>query len=238
MPTTFQTLMIVIFAICASHLITGYFKSLVATAVLFLYLAALFFLVVGIVSFQWHTINFNHRAQFARLVAETERMNRDDDHSRSFCMAQEKFSHDYARRSERLWQEEQRRNLEEFRRHHQQTSSTSAMQAAFTSWRQDCRTLLQTPELITDMPRLPCLPCLPCPKGHCDSRPTHIGVCSHRLKKLYETSKLEEKELKDELGLWHPNGAKVNQVGAGGRKQILEMANEIAHVLQEVLEDL
>ena len=58
------------------------------------------------------------------------------------------------------------------------------------------------------------------------------------MKKLYETSKLEERELKDELRLWHPNGAKVNQVRASGRKQILEMANEIAHVLQEVLEEL
>lgn len=109
------------------------------------------------------------------------------------------------------------------------------MQAVFTSWRQDCKTLLQTPELVTDMPRLPCLPC---PKGHCNSKPTHIGVCFHRLKKLYETSRLEEKELKDEMRLWHPNGAKVNQVGAGCRKQVLDMANEIAHVLQEILEDL
>ena len=155
--------------------------------------------------------------------------------TQDFCKAQRTFDRNNTRRSERLWQEEQRRNLEEFRRHHQQTSSTSAMQAAFTSWHQDCRTLLQTPELITNMPRLPCLPC---PKGHCNSRPSHIGVCSHRLKKLYETSKLEERELKDELRLWYPNGAKVNQVRASGRKQILEMANEIAHVLQEVLEEL
>ncbi|KAG9567267.1 hypothetical protein KCU71_g2543, partial [Aureobasidium melanogenum] len=79
------------------------------------------------------------------------------------------------------------------------------MQAAFTRWRQDCRALFQTPELITDMPRLPCLPC---PKGRYGSRPSHIGVCSHRLRKLYETSRLEEKELKEELELWHPNGAK------------------------------
>lgn len=150
-------------------------------------------------------------------------------------MAQETHDRNYARASERLWQEEQRRNLEEFRRRHQHTSSTEAMQAAFTRWRQDCRTLLQTPELITDMPRLPCLPC---PKGHCSSRLTHIGVCSHRLTKLYQTPQLEEQELKDELRLWHPNGAKVNQVGMGCRKQVLEMADEIAHVLQEILEDL
>lgn len=235
MPTPFQTVLIVGFTLCASHLITSYFKSLVATAVLILYLAALVFLVIVIVTFQWHTINFNHQRQFFRLRAETERMERGGNSTQSSCMAQTKFDRDYARESERLWQQEQRRNLEEFRRHHQHTSSTSAMQAVFTRWRQDCETLLQTPELITDMPRLPCLPC---PKGHCNSRPSHIGVCSHRLKKLYETSRSDENELKDELRLWHPDGAKVNQVGTCCRKQVLEMANEIAQVLKEMLEDL
>lgn len=235
MPTPFQTLLIVVFAICASHLITGYFKSLIATAVLILYLAALVVLVIVIITFQWHTINFNHQRQFFRLRAETERMEQGRHSRQSFCMAQTTYDRNYARASERLWQEEQRRNLEEFRRRHQHTSSTEAMQAVFTRWRQDCRNLLQTPELITDMPQLPCLPC---PKGHCSSRLIHIGVCSHGLKKLYQTPQLEEQELKDELRLWHPSEAKVKQVGTGCRKRVLEMADEIAHVLQEILEDL
>lgn len=50
--------------------------------------------------------------------------------------------------------------------------------------------------------------------------------------------RLGERELKDELRLWHPNGAKVNQVGEGYKTQVLGMANEIAHVLQELLKDV
>lgn len=231
MPTAFETLLIVGIAICTSHFITAFFENLVATAVLFLYLAALILLMALIITFQWYTTNFNQHRQFARLKAETETM---ESGTRSSCMAQKAYDRNYIRASERLWQEEQRRNLEEFRRHQHHTSSTSAMQAAFTRWRQDCRTLLQTPEHITDMPRLPCLPC---PKGHCNLRSIYTGVCSHRMRKLYETAQLDEKELKDELRLWHPDGAKVNQVGKCCRTEVLEMATEIAHVLQEILEE-
>lgn len=67
---------------------------------------------------------------------------------------------------------------------------------------------------------------------------TPFGVCSHLLRKVHETSTLDEKELKDELRVWHLNGAKVNQVEAGCRKQVVEMANEIAQVLQEILKGL
>lgn len=232
MSTAFETLLIVGIAICASHLITAFFENLAATAVLILYLAALIFLVALIITFQWYTTNFNQQRQFGRLKAETETM---ESGTRSSCMAQRAYDRKHASRSQRLWQEEQRRNLEEFRRRHEHTSSTSAMQAVFTTWRQDCRTLLQTPELITDMPRLPCLPC---PKGYCNFRSIHTGVCSHRLRKLYETLQLEEKELKDELRFWHPDGAKVNQVGTGYRQKVLQMADEIAYVLQEILKDV
>jgi hypothetical protein len=44
--------------------------------------------------------------------------------------------------------------------------------------------------------------------------------------------------LKDELRLWHPNGARVNQVSGEYREKVLGMANEIVQVLQETLEDL
>lgn len=47
-----------------------------------------------------------------------------------------------------------------------------------------------------------------------------------------------ERALKDELRLWHPNGAKVNQVGESCKIQVLGMANEIAHVLQEMLKNM
>ncbi|KAH0024616.1 hypothetical protein KCU78_g5001, partial [Aureobasidium melanogenum] len=97
MPTPFQTLLIVGFALCISHLITGYFKSLIATAVLILYLAALVVLVIVIITFQWHTINFNHQRQFFRLRAETERMERGSDSTQSFCMAQKTYDRNYAR---------------------------------------------------------------------------------------------------------------------------------------------
>jgi hypothetical protein len=50
--------------------------------------------------------------------------------------------------------------------------------------------------------------------------------------------RLETGELKDELRLWHPNGAKVNQVGEACKIHVLGMANEIAHVLQEMLKDM
>jgi hypothetical protein len=49
---------------------------------------------------------------------------------------------------------------------------------------------------------------------------------------------LGEKDLKDELRLWHPNGLRVNQVGESCKAEVLGMANEIAHVLQEMLKNM
>ncbi|KEQ95432.1 hypothetical protein AUEXF2481DRAFT_696946 [Aureobasidium subglaciale EXF-2481] len=149
-------------------------------------------------------------------------------------MAQATRDDEYQRESERLWQDEQRRKIEEFRLH-QRHICTRATTQVFEEWRRDCRTLLQTPELITSMPRLPHSPC---PNDLCDTRAAQLGICSHLLKLLYKVSRLDEIEMKDELRLWLPNGARVNQVGESCRKQMLGMANEITQVLQEILKDL
>lgn len=72
----------------------------------------------------------------------------------------------------------------------------------------------------------------------CNTTTSYLGVCSHVLKRLYRTLRLDKGELKDELRLWHPNGAKVNQVRDDCKTQVLGMANEIAPVLQEMLKEV
>lgn len=130
---------------------------------------------------------------------------------------------------------EQIRQTEEVRLGRQQAPRASrSPTTSFTEWRKDCRTLFQQPELITRMPQPPYSLC---PSIACNTTASHLGVCSHTLKRLYRTLRLDERELKDELRLWHPNGAKVNQVREGCKVQVLGMANEIARVLQELLKD-
>lgn len=137
---------------------------------------------------------------------------------------------------ERLWQEEQRRRLEEERRHHQESSSPSALRAkAFSKWRKDCRRLLGKPGVVTN---LPCPPYSSCPLGTCYNILSPISICSHGLRELYKDSRLEEWELKDELRFWHPSGVTVNRVADRSKAHVLGMANEIAHVLQEMLRDM
>jgi hypothetical protein len=85
---------------------------------------------------------------------------------------------------------------------------------------------------------MPQPPRSPCSNTACNTTISYLGVCSHSLRKQYEILRLEIGELKDELKLWHPNGAKVNQIGESCKIQVLGMANEIAHVLQEVLKDM
>jgi hypothetical protein len=136
----------------------------------------------------------------------------------------------------RFEQKEQKHNFEDAHYREQQAVIVSASTIkAFSKWREQCRTQLQAPERIT---RIPCPPEVTCPDIACKMRISSVGICSHGLKKLYEDSKLEEKDLKDELKLWHPNGAKVNQVRENCKIQVLGMANEIAHALQEILKDI
>ena len=136
----------------------------------------------------------------------------------------------------RFWQEEHERTFEDHHRsQQQQTSKPSASTTAFTKWRKHRHTLLQTPGLIAKMPQPPRSPCS---SIACNTTTSCLGVCSHSLRKQYENLRLDEQELKNELRLWHPNGAKVNQVGENCKVQVLGMANEIAHVLQEMLKDM
>jgi hypothetical protein len=111
-------------------------------------------------------------------------------------------------------QEEQRRIHEEACRHRerQAASDLESTTKTFPKWREDCRTSLQAPELITKMP---CPPRVTCSDIACKTRSSSLGVCSHDLRMLYLDSKLEEKEVKGESRLWHPNGAKVNRVEEG-----------------------
>jgi hypothetical protein len=134
------------------------------------------------------------------------------------------------------WKEEPKHNFHNHRRQQQQSASAPASTTtAFLKWRENCRAQLQTPNLITTMPRPPYLPCS---NIGCNTQPSYLKVCSHGLRKLYQDSRLGEKDLKDELRLWHPNGAKVNQVREGCKMQVLGMANEIAYVLQEILKGM
>jgi len=131
---------------------------------------------------------------------------------------------------------EQIRQTEEVRHGHQQAPRASrSPTASFADWRKDCRTLFQQPELITRMPQPPYSLCS---NIACSTTTSHLRVCSHTLKRFYRSLRLDERELKDELRLWHPNGAKVNQVGEGCKIQVLGMANEIARVLQEMLKEV
>lgn len=131
---------------------------------------------------------------------------------------------------------EQVRQTEEVRHGRQQAPRASTSPTtSFAEWRKDCRTLFQQPELITRMPQPPYSLCS---NIACSTTTSHLRVCSHALKRLYRTLRLDERELKDELRLWHPNGAKVNQVEEGCKIQVLGMANEIARVLQELLKEV
>ena len=131
---------------------------------------------------------------------------------------------------------EQIRQTEEVRQGRQRAGNASRSPTwTFAKWRNDCHTLLQNPALITRMPQPPYSLCS---NISCNTTSSHLGVCSHSLTRLYRTQRLDEKGLKDELRLWHPNGAKVNQVGESCKTQVLGMANEITHVLQELLKEL
>jgi hypothetical protein len=175
-------------------------------------------------------------AQTPQRTPTSRQQSSSETRSRAVEAAQAARDREHSRERERRSQEEQRRNLEEARRRRQQAANASASTiTAFSKWREDCRTLLQAPELITNMPQPPHPPCS---RNTCNTRSSYLGLCSHGLRKLYETSKLEERELKDELRLWHPNGAKVNQVGESCKAQVLGMSNEIAHVLQEMLKTI
>jgi hypothetical protein len=140
---------------------------------------------------------------------------------------------DCRREMEIHWQEEQRRNLEEARRRRRQqaTNASALITAAFLKWREDCRTLLQTPGHITEMPHLLYAPCVDSP---CKTISSYLQVCTHGLRKLYEDARLDWWELETESRLWNPDGMKVNQMGEDCKKQFLSMADEIAHVLQEI----
>jgi hypothetical protein len=123
-------------------------------------------------------------------------------------------------------------NFEEARFLRQQAANASAITtAAFSKWREDCRTLLQTPELIIEMPRLLYVPCV---NSTCDTISSHLQICTHGLRKLYEDARLDWWELATELSLWNPDGMKVNQMGEDCKIEFLSMADEITHVLQEI----
>lgn len=177
----------------------------------------------------------------ARAKRYPERRDYQERRYREHLATREAHEEYYKKESERLWQEEQERVLRDYSqprapRYGRETSNLAVpVSTVFAVWRKDCRTLLQTPELITKMP-LP--PHDSCPRGRCNLRSDYLKICSHRLKQLYIDSNLEEKELKAELRLWHPNGARVNQVSGEYREKVLGIANEIVQVLQEILEDL
>ncbi|CAC9885468.1 unnamed protein product [Aureobasidium pullulans] len=144
----------------------------------------------------------------ARAKRHSERRDYQERRYREHLATREAHEEYYKKESERLWQEEQERVLRDYRqprapRYGRETSNLAVpVSAVFAVWRKDCRTLLQTPELITKIP-LP--PHDSCPRGRCNLRSDYLKICSHRLKQFYIDSNLEEKELKDELRLWHPN---------------------------------
>jgi hypothetical protein len=85
------------------------------------------------------------------------------------------------------WKEGPRRNFENHRRQQQQSASASASTTtAFSKWRENCRTLLQTPNLITTVPRPPHLSCS---NIGCNIQPSCLKVCSHGMRKLYRDSR-------------------------------------------------
>lgn len=134
----------------------------------------------------------------------------------------------YKAESKRLWAEEQRHIHATFPR----AQKPNPVQQ-FITWRNQCRLLLQYPELVT---KLPYPPRLDCHHPGCTSTSRYLHLCSHGLRKLYGDAGLGFEELRDEYRFWHPNGARVNRVREEFRGEVLGAANEVVQALGGLLE--